>query len=176
MSERKRTDNELLAELGWLTVQWARLEGYIDLISAYLHRSLDVAGGVAPPPAFNGRVKYVRRALKHHSLINLHADGQSLLDATLSISRKRNDLVHGIVMRWTEPGVASHTVLRRTEAGYIAVQDLSVSLDQLRQLCRSIWELSVSLFHFLERVKSISRFLKKDDEFWMTATLEATYD
>jgi hypothetical protein len=99
-------------------------------------------------------------------------EANTLLDTVLSASRRRNDLVHGIVTNWSSHISADQTILRTTSAGYVAIQDVPISKSDLIELSRDINILSVKLFSLQENVKSIARFLNGDDKFWMTATLQ----
>lgn len=176
MGERARASEALLAEIGWLTIQWARLEGYVDLVAAYIHKRLESGSTSLPPAAFNARLKYIRKALLSHAFINLCLDGHNILERANAASRQRNDLVHGIVTSWVDHSSATKTTLKRSEQGYIAIQDRGIDIERVEKLCREIWAISVDLFHFVERVKAILSFLNGDRDFWITATMAPTYD
>jgi hypothetical protein len=157
-------------------VQWSRLEGYVDLIATYLHKKSILKPDAQPPAAFNARVKYIRRALKSHIFVNLLEEANALLDKALVASRKRNDLVHGLVTTWSNDSSAIQTNLRRGDNGYVAVQGVAVTYAAVEALCREVWHLSIDLFHVLERIKAITRFLDGDEAFWRNATIQANYD
>jgi hypothetical protein len=173
MAERGRASRKLLEELGWLTIQWARLEAYVDFIAAYLHHQ---DRRKILPKAFNARVKFIRVELRQPVLLNVRADGNRLLNDAMRASRKRNDLVHGIVTQWAEGGNSLNTLLRATPSGYVAMQDIPVSPDNVRILSEEIRVTGVRLFGIMERIKSIFRLLTGNEDFGNLMRLEGDRD
>jgi hypothetical protein len=171
--ERNRASRALLEELGWLTVQWARLEAYVDLITAYLHKQHSEK---PLPRPFNGRVKFIRSCLSHPLFFNLRADGVRVLDDALKASRRRNHLVHGIVVQWIGDDDARNTLLKSTSTGYVAVQDISVGLAEVEATADETRKISSRLFGLLERMKSAMRLLAGDERFHEIARLDGDRD
>lgn len=152
MTERSRASSSILEEIGWITVQWGRLEAYIDLLLAYL--SKDLVSDKVPRP-FNARVKFIRKALSLPVLINIRDDGERALEQALNLSRQRNDLVHGISIRWSSDDEMHQTLLKHTEEGYVAIQDISIKINNLKKISAEIQKTSARLFGLNERLKSI---------------------
>lgn len=175
MSERLKASESLLAELGWLTIQWARLEGYIDLISAYMLQNFSLSNSKISS-SFSGRVKYIRRSLRHHAFINFYNEARDLLDLASAVSQERNSLVHGIVTSWASDSSAVRTVIRQIDNNYVAFQDLPVEEAQVADLCKRIRVVSSKLFRLLENIKSTARLLKHEESFWMVAILQVPDD
>lgn len=173
MNERERASPALLQELGWLTIQWARLEAYVDLLTAYLHHQTKQK---AIPRPFNARVRFIKTELEQPALFNVRGDGIRFLDGALRASRSRNELVHGIVVQWATEGKAFNTQLRSTPSGYVAVQDVIVTAKEVEALSEEIRIISAKLFGLLERIKSIFRLLRGDEEFEQVARLEGDRD
>lgn len=171
--DRARASPRVLEELGWLTVQWARLEACVDLLAAYMH--YQDASKILPRP-FNARVKFIRAALGHPALSNMREDGLRALADAMKASRQRNDLVHGIVMHWKDETEMVHTILKSTPRGYLAVQDISVALGDLKNTSQNLRAITARLFGLLERVKSTFRFLSGDGRFHDVARLEGDRD
>jgi len=171
--DRARASTEVLEELGWLTIQWSRLEACVDLLAAYLHYQ-DTTKTLPRP--FNARVKFVKSELDHPAFLNLRDDGLRVLADAMAASRQRNDLVHGIVTHWHEEAGALHTILRSTPKGYLAIQDISVTLTDLERMSKNLRSITARLFGLLERLKSTLRFLSGDDRFQDVARLEGDRD
>jgi hypothetical protein len=163
----------MLEELGWLTVQWARLEAYVDLVTAYLHKQYS---DKPLPRPFNARIKFIRSCLSHPLFFNLRADGARVLDDALRASRCRNELVHGIVVQWVDDGDARNTLLKSTSTGYVAVQDIAVGLAEVEAAAEAIRNISARLFGLLERMKSALRLLAGDERFHEIARLDGDRD
>lgn len=173
MPERDRASAALLEELGWLTIQWARLEAYIDLLTAYLHHH-DPTQEIPRP--FNSRLRFIRKSLSQPILLNVRADGLRLIDDALSAARRRNTVVHGIVVQWEAGGGAHNTVLKSTPQGYVAIQDLRVEVQDVRDLAEEIRKISARGFGVLERIKSVFRLFGGEEDFHQVARLEGDRD
>lgn len=171
--DRARASAEVLEELGWLTVQWARLEACVDLLAAYVYHQNRAK---ALPKPFNARVKFIKSELDHPAFSSLREDGLRVLADAMSASRQRNDLVHGIVTHWQDDAGALHTILRATPKGYLAIQDVSVTLKDLKKMSKNLKGITARLFGLLERLKSTLRFLSGDDRFQDVARLEGDRD
>jgi hypothetical protein len=166
--KRAQPAAELLQALGWVTVRWAQLEAYVDLICAYLSRH---DGGAIVPKPFNARLKFVRRTLNKPTFLNLMAEVNRLQQAINILAKERNELVHSVVTRWSEPhGMQSH-VLKLGESGYVVVQGIETTLDEIRTLIESMEKIGARLFGFLERLKSIIRLAQGNQDFLRIARM-----
>ena len=142
-------------------------------MAAYLHHQ-DTSKTLPRP--FNARVKFIKSELDHPAFSSLREDGLRVLAEAMTASRQRNDLVHGIVTHWQEEAGALHTILRSTPKGYLAIQDVSVTLEDLEKMSKNLRGITARLFGLLERLKSTLRFLSGDDRFHEVARLEGDRD
>jgi membrane-associated protease RseP (regulator of RpoE activity) len=162
---KAKASGNYLRELGLLTICWASLEAYIDLIIAYLAHEIDQE---RVPRPFNQRLKFIRRKVWHPALVTLRIEMFDFLDQAVLLARKRNDLTHGITVAWKTGDVSEIYSLREFEGRYVALLDGEISYNEVSELNKEIDSVACRLFGLLERIKAIFRFLEFDDRFiWL---------
>jgi len=91
----------LCTAIGFIEVNWALFEQSLDCIVLIAHHDL---GGIAfqkqLPTGYSGKSSFLRKAFSNIlALSALKKDAIEILDKSDVISKKRNDLTHGVVTR-----------------------------------------------------------------------------
>jgi hypothetical protein len=90
----------LCASIGFVVVNWALAEQSLDFTVETIYTQC--AGHTIEkqlPRAFQRKVEFLRKAFRTSAALHVYVeDGNNLLDRMVLLSKKRHDLVHGVVV------------------------------------------------------------------------------
>lgn len=152
-----------MAELGHVVVRWSALEFHLELLCIYaLHFKLTQS---KPPMQFSAKIKFLRKTVKSFPVFVLRADILNMLETVQSISKRRNNLIHAIVVNSDKSGSMIYNLIKIYDSKYFAFQDLEVSFDELVSFKSEISVSERKIFNLCERFKSLIRLKNMDQKF-----------
>lgn len=147
-----------LAELGWLTIQWAKLETTLELPCAYLVKAnFSNKEDLQPPRAFRQRVKFIKVQLYNPLFVHLRFEFITVLDSLFALSDQRNALIHSTFSEWTKPQSATSTTIKTDTGSYVAHLDQVVTLTDICRLTEQVDRAVRSLINLGDRLRCLIR-------------------
>lgn len=104
MNDEKEEFESLCTLIGFVVVNWALAEQSLDhLVETIYAQCGGECGGESfdkeIPRSFDRKVKFLRKAFRKSAPLQVFAeDGNKLLNRMVPLSKKRHDLVHGVVV------------------------------------------------------------------------------
>lgn len=161
-----RPQSTILEEIGWLSIQWAKLETTLDLPCAYLFKvNFSNTADAKPPKAFNRRIKYIRKHLNNPLFVHLRAEFVAVLDNILVLAERRNTLIHSTFADWTTEHSTSFTTIKTDESGYVAHLDQPITLEDICDLTEGIERAFRLAINFGDRLNCLIRAFNLDHNF-----------
>jgi hypothetical protein len=161
-----RPPSKILDEIGWLSVQWAKLETTLELPCAHLFKAnLNNATGEQPPKAFKQRLKYLRKQLNKPLFVHLRAEFIAVLDDIISLSDRRNTLIHSTFADWTTEHSTTFTTIKTDAGGYTAYLDQPITLEHICDLTEHVEQAFRSVINLGDRLNCLIRAFNLDHNF-----------
>lgn len=161
----KRPPTVFLQKLGLLTIRWSGLELMIEICCAYLfQQGFRDGSSPKPPRPFGTRIKFIRRCLKAPQFTHLWFDYEAALTLAENLSVERNDRVHGAYTSWSKGDASLQSVIKSSEHGYVAIQDVPVTANDLDDLAKRVEEAFFVHFNLVDRMNVVARALNGDDQ------------
>jgi hypothetical protein len=145
--------DRFLQAVGGLTLSWGMIETWLDLSNAILSHDFD--GRSIEPEiqrSLERKLKFIKRALAHPSLVLIRERGVRLMDALLVERFQRHRIVHGALgskgtpdeveflqIEYTSHFHKTSTIRVTTEEAIAAAQSASIRSGQIAAFSIALW-------------------------------------